>query len=60
MLAERLHMTHRRLLRELGPKELAFWRAQTEIENERYDRMVEKSKKESEAAKKLERMRRAP
>jgi hypothetical protein len=58
-LAERLHTTHRRLMRDLGPKELAYWRAKTEIENERYDHMVEKSKKEAEATRKEQRMRRS-
>lgn len=36
-LAKDLHMTHGRLMQDLEPGELAYWRGKYELENERYD-----------------------
>jgi hypothetical protein len=59
ILAKELGMTHKRLLRELGPGELAYWRASFELEHEHFNDMRAESERKAAAAAK-EREWRAP
>jgi hypothetical protein len=52
-LAKELHMTHKRLLLELGQGEIARWRAVFELEHEQYDQARHKAEHDAEVAQKM-------
>jgi hypothetical protein len=45
-------MTHARLVRELAPGELAYWRAALAIEGEQYEQAREEAKRKAESERK--------
>lgn len=49
LIAKELHMTHRRLLLELGPGEQAYWGAVFELESEHYSQMRADSERRARA-----------
>ena len=50
LIAKELHMTHKRLVRELGRGEQAYWLAVFEIDNERFRRSREEAEKNAKSA----------
>jgi hypothetical protein len=48
IIAEKLGMTHARLLRELGPGEMAYWLAFLEIEHDQYQQMRKDTERKAE------------
>jgi hypothetical protein len=48
VLAKELHKTHRQLLADLGPGELAYWRATFALENDRYEEARKAAEKKAQ------------
>ncbi len=42
-------MTHQRLMQDLGPEELAYWRATFDLEHEQYEEIRARAEREAKA-----------
>ena len=56
IVAKELHMTHRQLMRNLAPGEVAYWCAVFELDNEHFSEARAKAEREANAKHDQERM----